>query len=81
MENRRLGAGLKGAADKSHLSRIGKGNLLCDISVPWRSDALNMSGKKGRKGVGREGQPAKVVSFHVLAVLGSEITLCWCRRI
>lgn len=72
MENRGLRVGLKGAADKSHLSGIGKGNSLCDISVPRCSDALNMSGRKGRKGVGREGlvrrQPAKVVSFHVLAV-------------
>lgn len=71
MENRRLRGGLERAADKSHLSRIGKGSSLCDISVPWRSDALNVSERKGRKGVGRAGlvrrQPAKVLSFHVLA--------------
>lgn len=34
MENRELRAGLEGAADKSHRSRIRKGNSLCDISVP-----------------------------------------------
>lgn len=72
MENRGLSVGLKGAADKSHLNGIGKGNSLCDIFVPRRSDALNMSGRKCREGVGRAGlvrrQPAKVVSFHVLVV-------------
>lgn len=72
MENRGLRAGLKGAADRSHLSGTGKGNSLCDISVPRCSDALNMSGRKSRKGMGRAGflrrQPAKIVSFHVLAV-------------
>jgi len=71
MENGGLRGGLEGAADKSHLSRMGKGNSLCDISIPRRSDALNMSERKGRKGVGRAGllrrQPAKAVSFHVFA--------------
>lgn len=81
MENRGLRAGLKGAADKSHLSRIAKGNSPCDSSVPRLSDALNVSGRKHSKGVGREGlvrrQAAKIVSFHVLAVpsLGDHLVL------
>lgn len=46
--------GPEGTADKSCLNRTGKGSWL-HISIPWRSDALNMSERKGRKGVGRAG--------------------------
>lgn len=47
--------GPEGTADKSHLNRMGKGSWLHEISIPWRSDALNVSERKGRKGVGRTG--------------------------